>query len=79
MTDARFRQRYERYRNLIGNSPILKYGSDYQQESLLRAWQRRALVEYLRLSIAWGGMPGWSFQPDRAPAALAALRTRPDF
>jgi hypothetical protein len=37
MTDARFRQRYERYRNLIGNSPILKYGSDYQQESLLRA------------------------------------------
>ncbi|MCW2859555.1 MAG: hypothetical protein JWP48_1263 [Actinoallomurus sp.] len=37
------------------------------------------LVEYLRLSIAWGGMPGWSFQPDRAPAALAALRTRPDF
>ncbi|MFC8720978.1 hypothetical protein [Kitasatospora sp. NPDC057198] len=37
------------------------------------------LVEYLRLSIAWGGMPGWSFRPDRAPAALAALRVRPDF
>lgn len=37
MTDARFRRRYERYLNLIGNSPILKYGSDYQQESLLRA------------------------------------------
>ncbi|AUY49072.1 hypothetical protein C2142_09090 [Streptomyces sp. CB01881] len=37
------------------------------------------LVEYLRLSIAWGGMPGWSLQPDRAPSALAALRVRPDF
>jgi hypothetical protein len=37
------------------------------------------LVEYLRMSIAWGGMPGWSFKPDQAPAALAALRVHPDF
>ncbi|MGW0992806.1 hypothetical protein ACWD5V_05755 [Streptomyces sp. NPDC002523] len=37
------------------------------------------LVEYLRLSISWGGMPGWSFHPDRAPAALSELRVRPDF
>jgi hypothetical protein len=37
------------------------------------------LVEYLRVSIAWGGMPGWSFEPDQAPAALASLRVRPDF
>jgi hypothetical protein len=37
------------------------------------------LVEYLRLSVAWGGFPGWSFAPDRAPAALAGLRSVPDF
>jgi hypothetical protein len=37
------------------------------------------LVEYLRLSVAWGGFPGWSFAPDRAPAALAGLRAEPDF
>lgn len=37
------------------------------------------LVEYLRVSIAWGGMPGWSFKPDQVPTALAALRVHPDF
>ena len=37
MTDERFRLRYNRYRKLIGSSPILQHGSDYQQESLLRA------------------------------------------
>jgi hypothetical protein len=37
------------------------------------------LVEYLRLSIAWGGFPGWSNAPELAPAALAGLRTTPAF
>jgi len=37
------------------------------------------LVEELRTSIAWGGMPGWSFGPAHAPAALAGLRVTPDF
>jgi hypothetical protein len=38
------------------------------------------LVEYLRISIAWGGCPGWSFAPAaRVPAALEALRRAPDF
>jgi hypothetical protein len=37
------------------------------------------LVQYLRVSIAWGGFPGWSFAPDQAPAALAGLRAEPDF
>jgi len=37
------------------------------------------LVEYLRLSISWGGMPGWSFKADHAPAALTALRAEPGF
>ncbi|MGI5404955.1 hypothetical protein ACQEVG_36955 [Streptomyces sp. CA-135486] len=37
------------------------------------------LVDYLRLSISWGGMPGWSFKADNAPAALARLRVHPDF
>jgi hypothetical protein len=27
----------------------------------------------------WGGFPGWSFAPERAPAALAGLRVEPDF
>lgn len=38
-----------------------------------------SLVDYLRLSISWGGMPGWSFDPAHVPAALAGLRTSPDF
>jgi hypothetical protein len=37
------------------------------------------LVNYLRVSIAWGGFPGWSFCPEQAPAALGKLRTKPDF
>ena len=37
------------------------------------------LVEYLRLSIAWGGLPGYSFAPHAAPKALARLRTDPAF
>jgi hypothetical protein len=37
MTEERFRLRYQRYRKLVAESPILKYGSDYQQDGLLRA------------------------------------------
>ncbi|MBZ4320868.1 hypothetical protein [Streptomyces huiliensis] len=37
------------------------------------------LVEYLRTSIAWGGLPGWEFAPGRPPAALERLAVRPDF
>ncbi len=37
MTDGRFRARYERYRKLVEASPIARYGSDYQQESLERS------------------------------------------
>jgi hypothetical protein len=37
------------------------------------------LVEYLRLSVSWGGFPGWSFVPEKAPEALGPLRVTPDF
>lgn len=37
------------------------------------------LVEYLRLSIAWGGLPGYSFAPHAAPKTLARLRADPAF
>ncbi|MBI3668071.1 MAG: DUF1501 domain-containing protein [Acidobacteria bacterium] len=37
MGAQRFRERYGRYRRLVEANPILKYGSDYQQESLLRS------------------------------------------
>ncbi|MER5782072.1 hypothetical protein ABT104_10170 [Streptomyces mobaraensis] len=37
------------------------------------------LVEYLRTSIAWGGLPGWEFAPGPAPEALGRLAVRPDF
>jgi hypothetical protein len=37
MSALRFRQRHESYRKLVESSPIVKYGSDYQQESLLRS------------------------------------------
>jgi hypothetical protein len=44
------------------------------------AWPGVTLVEYLRVSIAWGGCPGWAFAPAaRVPAALEALRRAPDF
>jgi hypothetical protein len=37
------------------------------------------LVEYLRVSIGWGGLPGYSFAPAAAPPALEPLRRSPDF
>ena len=37
------------------------------------------LVEYLRLSVAWGGCPGWRFAPEHSPAALEPLRAAPEF
>jgi hypothetical protein len=40
MTDGRFRTRYERYRKLVESSPVTKYGSDYQQDSLERSLER---------------------------------------
>jgi hypothetical protein len=40
MTDGRFRARYERYRRLVEASPIVNYGSDYQQESLERSLEK---------------------------------------
>ncbi|MGH9338111.1 MAG: DUF1501 domain-containing protein [Acidobacteriota bacterium] len=33
----RFQRRYQQYRKLVEKNPILKYGSGYQQESLLRS------------------------------------------
>ncbi|HEY2934606.1 MAG TPA: DUF1501 domain-containing protein [Acidobacteriota bacterium] len=33
----RFQRRYGQFRKLVENSPVLKLGSDYQQESLLRS------------------------------------------
>ena len=37
------------------------------------------LVEYLRVSITWGGFPGWSFAPGPVPEVLTRLARRPDF
>lgn len=37
ISDTRFRERYRRYRDLVKSSPVWSYGSDYQQESLLRS------------------------------------------
>jgi hypothetical protein len=37
MSALRFRKRHERYRKLVENNPVLKHGSDYQRESLLRS------------------------------------------
>ena len=37
ISTLRSRRRYEKYRRLMENNPILQSGSDYQQESLLRA------------------------------------------
>lgn len=37
------------------------------------------LVEYLRVSVAWGGFPGWEFVEGPVPEALSGLRRDPDF
>jgi hypothetical protein len=37
------------------------------------------LVDYLRISVAWGGLPGYSFRDQGRPAALHELREIPDF
>ena len=37
LSSERFRERYQRYRRLLEANPILKHGSDYQKESLLRS------------------------------------------
>jgi hypothetical protein len=37
MTAERFATRYQRYKELVKNSPLGGHGSDYQQESMLRA------------------------------------------
>lgn len=37
MSGERFRARYEVYRKLVDASPVMKHGSDFQRESLLRS------------------------------------------
>lgn len=37
ITDGRFRARYENYRKLLEANPVMRHGSGYQQDSLLRA------------------------------------------
>ncbi len=37
LSDQRFARRYQAYRKLLEANPVLKHGSDYQQESLLRS------------------------------------------
>ncbi len=39
MTVGRFQSRYRAYRQLVQASPVGQFGSDYQQESLLRRWR----------------------------------------
>jgi Protein of unknown function (DUF1501) len=39
MTPERFAARYERYKELVANSPLGQYGSDYQQQSMLRSME----------------------------------------
>jgi hypothetical protein len=39
MTPDRFRARYRRYREMVKRSPLGEHGSDYQQESMLRAME----------------------------------------
>jgi hypothetical protein len=37
------------------------------------------LVEYLRVSVAWGGFPGWEFVERPVPDELRGLARTPDF
>ena len=67
--------------NISGGTHVL-YLPDRSADPVLSYVAGRdgiTLVQYLRVSIAWGGFPGWSFAPDQAPVALAGLRAEPDF
>lgn len=37
------------------------------------------LVQYLRVSVSWGGMPGYAFSEEERPSLLDELRATPDF
>lgn len=37
------------------------------------------LIEYLRVSVAWGGFPGYAFNPAGYPRALEGLMSDPQF
>ena len=37
ISDVRFRERYERYKKLVAESPMMRMPSDYQRDSLLRS------------------------------------------
>jgi len=67
--------------NISGSTHVLYLPDRSPDPVIYRVAGRRdvTLVSYLRISIRWGGFPGWSFAPDRAPAALAGLRVEPDF
>jgi len=39
MTTARFRQRHQLYQRLLGASPVLEFGGDYQRESIVRSME----------------------------------------
>jgi hypothetical protein len=67
--------------NISGSTHVLYLPDRSPDPVIYRVAGRRdvTLVTYLRISIGWGGFPGWSFEPDRAPAALAQLRAEPDF
>jgi hypothetical protein len=63
----------------ISGSTYGLYLPDSSADAYLVGDRNKTLVEYLRRSVAWGGFPGWSYDPERAPAALAALRAPIDF
>lgn len=37
------------------------------------------LIGYLRVSVSWGGLPGYSFSPAGRPPALDKLMAKPQF
>ena len=67
--------------NISGSTHVIYLPDRSPDPVIYRVAGRRdvTLVTYLRISIAWGGFPGWSFDPDQAPPALARLRVEPDF
>ncbi|GLZ41685.1 hypothetical protein [Actinokineospora sp. NBRC 105648] len=67
--------------NISGGSHYLELPSQVADPVLVDVAGRPGitLVDYLRESVRWGGFPGYSFEPDLAPAALITLRTEPDF
>lgn len=65
--------------NISGGAQVLSVDAAFPDPVIEGIHGRRGItyLQYLRVAVAWGGLPGYEF--GEAPAALAGLRRTPNF